>query len=137
LDAAMSTGSHPESGLTKSIWSDADFDVMGWHDVTIHGLCVQPGASDNLLPRLLLDIDYIVRWVHPLPPEKHFSFWTAPSTLVFEDVWDVEGDFDFKGMALMLDVDHIRRSIPDDSRGGPQWHIVGRVRRPGPSEACR
>jgi hypothetical protein len=66
----MSTGSHPESGLTKSIWSDADFDVMGWHDVTIHGLCVQPGASDNLLPRLLLDIDYIVRWVHPLPPES-------------------------------------------------------------------
>ncbi|MGW4891381.1 hypothetical protein ACWEQL_03815 [Kitasatospora sp. NPDC004240] len=121
----MSAGTHPESGLTKSIWSDADFDAMGWHDVTIHGLCVQPPTSDNALPRLLLDIDYIVRWVHPVEPETHFSFWIAPSTLVFEDVWDIEGDLDFKWTALSLDIDHLRRSTPQDSRGGPQWHIEG------------
>jgi hypothetical protein len=121
----MSTGSHLESGLTKSLWTNADFDMMGWHHVTIHGICVQPGASDDSLPRLLLDIDYIVRWVHPVEPETHFSFWIAPSTLVFEDVWDVEGDLGFKGMALSLDIDHLNRSIPEDSRGGPQWHLEG------------
>ncbi|MER7755255.1 hypothetical protein [Kitasatospora sp. NPDC097643] len=121
----MITGTHPESGLTKSTWSDADFDEMGWHEVTIHGLCVQPGASDDSLPRLLLDIDYIVRWVHPVAPETHFSLWIAPSTLVFEDVWDLEGDLDFKGMAVSLDIDHLRRSTPEDARGGPQWHIEG------------
>ncbi|MGW1069562.1 hypothetical protein ACWD4F_34260 [Streptomyces aureus] len=52
----MSAGTHPESGLTKSTWDDADFNAMGWHDVTVHGLCVQPGGSEDSLPRLLLDI---------------------------------------------------------------------------------
>ncbi|MCU7820753.1 hypothetical protein [Kitasatospora sp. DSM 101779] len=121
----MSTGTHAESGLTKSIWSDADFDDMGWHYVTIHGLCVQPGDSADSLPRLVLDIDYIIKWVHPVAPEKHFSFWIAPSTLVFEDVWDIEGDLAFKGTALSLDIDQLRRSTPEDDRGGPQWHIEG------------
>lgn len=117
----MGTGTHPESGLTKSAWSDADFDEMGWHDATIHGLCVQPGAPDGSLPpRLLLDIDYIVRWVHPVAPQTHFSFWTAPSTLVFDDVWDFEGDLGFKGMGLSLQIDHLRRSAPEDGRGGPR-----------------
>ncbi|MFD9127326.1 hypothetical protein [Kitasatospora sp. NPDC059571] len=121
----MSAGTHPESGLTKSIWSDEDFDDMGWHDVTIHGLCVQPGASENALPRLLLDLDYIVRWVHPVPPERHFSFWIAPSTLVFDDIRDMEGDLDFKGTAMSLDIHEIQRSTPADEAGGPQWHIEG------------
>ncbi|MET9048084.1 hypothetical protein ABZX34_35460 [Streptomyces sp. NPDC004362] len=122
----MGTGTHPESGLTKSAWSDADFDEMGWHDATIHGLCVQPGAPDGSLPpRLLLDIDYIVRWVHPVAPQTHFSFWTAPPTLVFDDVWDFEGDLDFKGMGLSLQIDHLRRSAPEDGRDGPQWHLEG------------
>ncbi|MGW4897367.1 hypothetical protein ACWEQL_34690 [Kitasatospora sp. NPDC004240] len=121
----MSAGTHPESGLAKSTWSDADFDAMGWHDVTIHGIGVQPGASADELPRLLLDIDYIVRWVHPVAPETHFSFWIAPSTLVFDDVWDLEGDFEFNWTALSLDIDHLRCSTPEDSRGGPQWHIEG------------
>ncbi|MEU8515278.1 hypothetical protein AB0C76_27435 [Kitasatospora sp. NPDC048722] len=105
---------------------------MGWHDVTIHGICVQPSTSpDNPLPRLLLDIDYIVRWVHPVAPEQHFTFWIAPSTLAFEDVWDFEGDLAFGGMALHLDIDRLHRSAPDDGRGGPVhgsdpgWHIEG------------
>ncbi|MGW5355352.1 hypothetical protein ACWERV_33145 [Streptomyces sp. NPDC004031] len=121
----MSEDVHSESGLTKSVWSDADFDTMGWHDATVHGLCVQPSATDGPLPRLLLDIDYIVRWVHPVAPRTHFTFWIAPSTLVFDDVWDVEGDLDLKGMALSLDIDHIRRSAPQDSPGGPRWHVEG------------
>ncbi|WP_030263924.1 hypothetical protein [Streptomyces sp. NRRL B-24484] len=121
----MSTGTHAESGLTKSTWSDADFDDMGWHYVTIHGLCVQPGASADALPRLVLDIDYIIKWVHPVAPEKHFSFWIAPSTLAFEDVRDIEGDLDFKGTALSLDIDHLRRSAAEDGHDDPQWHIEG------------
>ncbi|MDX3215101.1 hypothetical protein PV318_06035 [Streptomyces sp. ME02-6991-2B] len=121
----MSAGTHPESGLTKSMWSDADYDVMGWHYGTIHGLCVQPGASDDSLPRLLLDIDYIVRWVHPVAPQTHFSFWIVPSTLVFDDVWNVEGDLAFKQVALDLFIDDLRRSTPEDDHGDPQWHIDG------------
>jgi hypothetical protein len=119
----MNNGGHQESGLTKSVWSDADFEEMGWHDATIHGLSAQvtEGAS-----RLLLDLDYIVRWVQPVPPAVHFSFWVAPATLVFRDVWDLEGDLDFTGSPLALEVADIhRRTVDGRQRYGPLWHIDG------------
>ncbi|WP_405634295.1 hypothetical protein OHB53_09085 [Streptomyces sp. NBC_00056] len=123
----MGNGSHEDSGLSKSTWSDTDFEDMGWHDATIHGLSVQP--TKDILPRLLLDLDYIVRWVHPVPPATHFSFWVSPATLVFEDVFDLEGDLDFKGLALDLEVDRVRRLVPNDAPPDfahcPLWHIEG------------
>lgn len=120
----MGNGGHQGSGLSKSAWSDADFEEMGWHDATIHGLSVQ--ATEEILPRLLLDLDYIVRWVHPVPPATHFSFWVSPATLVFEDVWDLEGDLDFKGTIPDLEIDGLHRLVPDDGRQDlPLWHIEG------------
>ncbi|MFF4169652.1 hypothetical protein [Streptomyces sp. NPDC001744] len=120
----MDSGSHQASGLSKSVWSDADFEEMGWHDATVHALYVQ--QTDDILPRLLLDLDYIVRWVHPVRPAKNFSFWVAPATLVFEDVWDLEGDLDFKGTPPDLEIDEVRRLVPDNGRQDlPQWHIQG------------
>lgn len=123
----MGNGSHQESGLSKSVWSDADFDEMGWHDATVHGLSIQP--TNDILPRLLLDLDYIVRWVHPVPPATHFSFWVSPATLVFEGVFDLEGDLDFKGLALDLEIDQVHRLVADDTRPNfshmPLWHIEG------------
>ncbi|GAA4832106.1 hypothetical protein [Kitasatospora terrestris] len=116
---------HAESGLSKTVWSDADFDEMEWHQVTIHGLCVQPGAADGALPRLMLDIDYIIRWVYPVEPEKHFTFWISPATLVFEDVRDVVGDLSFTGLPLSLDIDQLRRADPQDGEDAPHWHIEG------------
>ncbi|MFD7880544.1 hypothetical protein ACFV5G_41885, partial [Streptomyces sp. NPDC059766] len=92
-----------------------------------HGLSVQP--TSDILPRLFLDLDYIVRWVHPVPPATHFSFWVSPATLVFDDVFDLEGDLDFKGLALDLDIDGVHRLVPDDARQNfshlPLWHIEG------------
>ncbi|NUS29966.1 MAG: hypothetical protein HOV70_19440 [Streptomyces sp.] len=118
---------HAESGLEKGVWSDADFERMGWHDVTIHGLFVE--RTDAVLPRLLFDLDYVVRWVHPTPPETHFSFWVAPATLVFEDVWDLEGNLDFSGLFLDLEIDALHRLPPKDDRPAwsevPLWHIEG------------
>ncbi|MFF3001852.1 hypothetical protein ACFVTF_03465 [Kitasatospora sp. NPDC057940] len=120
----MSSGSHQESGLSKSVWSDTDFEEMGWHDATVHGLYVQ--QTQDGLPRLLLDLDYIVRWVHPVRPAKNFSFWIAPATLVFEEVWDLEGDLGFKGMHPELEIDSVHRLAPDDGRQDwPQWHVEG------------
>ncbi|WP_329333955.1 hypothetical protein OG866_11500 [Streptomyces sp. NBC_00663] len=118
---------HAESGLEKGVWSDADFERMGWHDVTIHALSVE--RTDAVLPRLLFDLDYVVRWVHPTPPETYFSFWVAPATLVFEDVWDLEGDLDFSGQSLDMEIDALHRLPPKDDRpvGSevPLWHIEG------------
>jgi len=120
----MSGGAHPESGLSKSVWSDADFEEMGWHDATVHGLYVQ--ETDDVLPRLLFDLDYIVQWVHPARGEKHFRFWISPATLVFEGVWDLEGDFGFKGEVPDLEIDALHRLEPDDEhRDLPLWHVQG------------
>ena len=120
----MSEGGHRESGLEKGVWSEADFERMGWHDATVHGLYVR--KTDAVLPELLLDLDYIVRWVHPVPPETHFGFWVAPATLVFADVWDFEGDLDFTGLAVDLEVDAVHRAAPADGRDElPLWHIEG------------
>jgi len=120
----MDCGDHQESDLSKRVWSDADFPEMGWHDATVHALSVQ--RTDDVLPRLLLDLDYIVRWVHPLPPATHFSFWIASATLVFDDVWDLEGDLGFKGTTPDLEIDGLHRLVPDDGREDlPLWHIEG------------
>lgn len=119
LDTGMNTG-----GLAKSVWTHADFTEMSWHDATVHGLSVQP--TDDVPPRLLLDLDYLVQWVHPVPPETYFSFWVAPATLVFDEVWDLTGDLDFTGWIPDLTLDGIHRLPPDDGREDlPLWHIEG------------
>lgn len=90
----MIASAHPPSGLSKAIWTDADFPVMGWHDCRIRAVSITEYEDDTVPPtRLLLDLDYIVRWVDPVPPEKHFTFWIAPATLVFEKAWDITGQF--------------------------------------------
>ncbi|HEX2286112.1 MAG TPA: hypothetical protein VHI10_15010 [Mycobacterium sp.] len=123
----MDSGSHRESGLSKSVWSDADFDQMGWHDATVHGLAVHTDEeAETFLSRLLLDLDYIVRWVHPVPPEKYFTFWVSPATLVFDGVWDLEGDIGCAGLVPSLEIVDLHRSLSDDGRHDqPLWHIEG------------
>lgn len=120
----MGSGGHEESGLAKSVWSDADFAHMGWHDATIRGLCLQP--ADDRPPRLLFDLDYIVRWVRPAPPEVSFSFWVSPATLAFDEVWDLEGDLDFKGTRPDLEIADLHRLPPADYRPDlPAWRVEG------------
>lgn len=83
-------------GLVRSVWSEADFGVMGWHDATVWGFRVDHGPwfdpETNLDPsdRVLLDLDYITRWVHPERGERYFSFWVAPCTMVFTGVTELE-----------------------------------------------
>lgn len=67
------------------VWTERDFDFMGWHDATIHGLVFRPQSYS-----LVFDLDYILKWVEPVPPEQFFSFWVAPATLAFENVSEVE-----------------------------------------------
>ncbi|MFJ7905962.1 hypothetical protein [Kitasatospora sp. NPDC096204] len=120
----MNSTAHPESGLSKSVWSDADFEEMGWHDATVHGLYVQQG--DEFEARLLLDLDYVVRWVDPVRPAKTFSFWVAPATLVFDGVWDLEGGLDYKKTAPELEIADLHRQAPDDDhRDSSHWHVEG------------
>ncbi len=81
---------------------------MGWHDSCVHAMAVE----DDGRSRLLLDLDYIVNSVRPEPPEIAWRFSVAPATLVFENVWDLEGDIAAaSGMAqrVLLLINVLRR----------------------------
>jgi hypothetical protein len=114
---------HGPSGLSRATWTDADFAAMGWHDCRIHAVSIS--EYDETLPpaRLLLDLDYIVRWVQPAPGERHFTFWIAPATLVFEGAWDISGRLG--PLHEAMEIADIHRIGAADSGSGPAWHIEG------------
>ena len=88
--------------VEKWIWSEADFEEMGWHDSHIHGMAFFPDDFE-----LTFDVDYILKWVDPEPDETYFKFWVAPATLVFKNVHDVEFEIDsYNGN---LEIDNIKR----------------------------
>lgn len=64
--------------LEKWIWSNHDFDKMGWHDCLIYALKFDDKVS--------FDIDYIFKWNQPEVDGMPFTFWISPVTLVFENV---------------------------------------------------
>src|SRR5260221_10243754 len=73
--------------LEKWIWTEQDFEEMGWHDCHIYAVAFLPETFE-----FVLDLDYICKWVNPKPPAENFSFWVSPATLVFENVHDLELD---------------------------------------------
>lgn len=93
--------------LEKSVWTHADFDKMGWHDVFIHACSFQPEERE-----LLLDIDYIFAWVDPEPPAPYFTFWIAPSTLVFDDVHDFKAELGEPLGLQIMDLNRIDAHTP-------------------------
>jgi hypothetical protein len=42
----------------KSIWTDADFAAMSWHDAALHAVAIEPSLPHP--GRRLVDLDYIV-----------------------------------------------------------------------------
>jgi hypothetical protein len=74
--------------LEKEIWNEKDFTEMGWHDSRIHGFAIEKNY-DEFTADLVFDIDYIFNWVHPVDPEKYFSFWIAPCTLIFKETFNL------------------------------------------------
>jgi hypothetical protein len=101
-----------EEQLEKAVWTDADFDTMGWHDATVHAMAFH---EDEHNAELLLDLDYIVRWIDPEPPAEHFTFLVAPATLVFENVWYLDGELGTASRTL-LQIQGIVRRDPENDR---------------------
>lgn len=87
--------------LDKHLWTDADFDIMSWHDCPIHALSF---TKEN---ELMLDIDYIFKW-NLMKNKKHYQFWIAPCTLIFENVYDIE----FESGHTTLIIDSISKENP-------------------------
>ncbi|AEL25330.1 hypothetical protein [Cyclobacterium marinum] len=72
--------------LEKNIWTDADFEKMGWHDCRIYKI--------RLTENLELDIDYILQWNKPDIEGLPFTFWVAPATLVFKNINNIQFEID-------------------------------------------
>lgn len=108
--------------LAKTVWTEADFDQMSWHDNEVHAFAIEPALPEP--GRLLLDIDHIVQWVPPQPPSDLLSFWICPATLVFDPAWDLTTDIDLRGWAFSLSLLSVQRSDPDE-RGNFDWTLAG------------
>lgn len=89
----------------KEIWTEADFDEMGWHDSCIYAI-----SFPNEALELNLDIDYLFKWV--LDDKTNlYKFWISPCILVFSDVLNLELKLDFQN-TVGLDIQDINRSSP-------------------------
>ena len=115
-------GMSTQPEVAKTIWTDADFDAMGWHDNAVHAIALEPAPSEP--GRLLLDIDYIVEWVPPEAPATTLGFWICPATLVFDRAWDLTTDIDLHGWSFQLFLNAIERSGPDE-HGYFDWTLAG------------
>jgi hypothetical protein len=109
--------------LEKAVWSDADFDTMGWHDATIYAIAVLP--SGEFLSRLVFDLDYIVAWVEPGFRRRTFRFWVAPATLVFDQAWELRGELQVLDHDQALELLHLHREPVEDRHGGYRWRLEG------------
>lgn len=67
--------------VEKYLWTENDFDLMGWHDATFYAIGFLPEKY-----QLLLDIDYIFKWIEPTEGETFYKFLVSPATLMFENV---------------------------------------------------
>lgn len=90
--------------LEKHIWDENDFEQMGWHDSKIYAIAFKDESFE-----FLLDIDYILEWIHPKEDESNFKFWLAPSTLIFRNVWDLNFSLETN---LNLEIQDIHRVNP-------------------------
>jgi len=98
--------------LEKKIWTEADFDKMGWHDNHIYKV--------RLTVDLELDIDYILQWNKPEVKGLPFSFWVAPSTLVFRGIKNLEFEID-TAFNEAMEIEDIELSIAENKN---HWTIV-------------
>jgi hypothetical protein len=134
----MPLAPHEPFELEKAIWTEADFDQMGWHDVHIHAIAFSTETHE-----LLMDIDYLFAWVDPESPDPHCTFWMAPCTLIFANVHSFMAEIEW-GLGLEIsgvsredagrpkNADYIKKDKEwkwefDCQEGSFSFHAVGYV----------
>ncbi len=102
--------------LEKRVWTEADFDQMGWHDCSLHAIKFDTDIH--------LDIDYILKWNPPDKKGLPFTYWIAPATLVYKQLGSVRislesdiGNAFYRGVEIS---DIIRGA---SERNGVLWRI--------------
>ena len=97
--------------LEKPFWTHDDFEKMGWHDAKVWGMLANTEEYE-----LLIDLDYIFKWVHPTGDEKYFKFWVAPVTMVFENAYDVK--IDIESQQGEIEVADLHMENPRETKNG-------------------
>src|SRR5687767_3437713 len=97
--------------IEKRIWTDSDFDKMGWHDNHIYKI--------RLTEDLEMDIDYIFKWNQPNLEGLPFTFWVAPATLVFKNIENLRFEFDIE-LEDSFEIEDIERENKN------QWTVITR-----------
>lgn len=72
----------------KLVWTEDDFDQMGWHDNKIYAMAF--GIDEH---EIRFDIDYILEWIQPKEGETYFKFVVVPATIIFRNVYDLKVNF--------------------------------------------
>lgn len=81
----------------KEIWTELDFEDMGWHDCHIHAM-----SFPNEELEISFDIDYLFKW--ELDDKSNlYKFWVSPCILFFYNVINLKIDIDFQN-AIGLDI---------------------------------
>ncbi len=83
-------------------------NVILFEDINFHDCKIYAIGFNTEKNQLLIDIDFITEWITK-NDNKNYSFCVVPSTLVFENVWDVNMDI---SMDMELIIDTISRSNP-------------------------
>lgn len=96
-----------EHRLEKWVWTEDDFEQMGWHDARIYAFAFVPEEFE-----FVLDIDYILEWVDPAAGETYFKFWVAPATLVFENVHELVINLEPDGSYNDIGIQDLSRDEP-------------------------
>lgn len=89
----------------KEIWTEKDFEEMGWHDSHIHAIFF---PNEDLT--LSLDIDYLFEW--DLDNKlNQYNFWVSPCILYFFNVLNLKIFIDFQD-TIGLDIVDLNRKSP-------------------------
>ena len=93
----------------KNTWTDAEFEVLGWHDCRLHSIRL-PDEEFSLS----FDVDYIFKWEKE---SDQFKFWVSPCDLVFSNVSNLKIDLNYRD-SMLLFISKIKRSNPRSSPNG-------------------
>jgi hypothetical protein len=96
-------------------WYTADFEVLSWHDVHVHGFRIvegEAGAAD-----LALDLDFILAWLGP--EDGRYRFRVAQAILQFHDVFDLRVALDYAACSAGTCPFSIDRIVREPLHGGP------------------
>lgn len=91
----------------KTIWTESDFDVMGWHDSKIYSI---QWNEENF--ELIFDIDYIFEWIND---GDSFRFVVCPVTLTFENVWDLKIEVEPRGEIQINEISRMNPNRPKNA----------------------